>query len=322
MDDHGSGSEANEAGSESFTSWDCIGRSIWKVLWESSGQVWAWPCPLFLVEKTGCPCRDHYHLGVGVIVKSFNSWILPCLTLKYFNKSGLSWRNLLKKPPQMVQASGPGLRTTGLAHSMPLFFFLQMRTLRSREEVMYVPQDAKKSSWFRIWTQIFLLLIDIKSPPKPTVTFCCEPGRWDRQWVLSYPWSKVWCSQRPLACVHACVHSVDITEYFLFAMYCGRLWGLGSGPDTQVLLHGAHTLVRDTVNRLTSDSDIKKKKMERGSEFSLDRVSGDEWHFIPDGRNMRGPGLQRSGAWKSTKNLTWVRIWLVQEVGGKILGWR
>lgn len=69
---------------------------------------------------------------------------------------------------------------------------------------------------------------------------------------------------------------MDITEYFLFAMYCGRLWGLGRGPDTQVLLHRAHTLVGDTVNRLTSDSDIKKKKMERGSEFSLDRVSGDE----------------------------------------------
>ena len=57
---------------------------------------------------------------------------------------------------------------------------------------------------------------------------------------------------------------MDITEYFLFAMYCGRLWGLGSGPDTQVLLHGAHTLVRDTVNRLTSDSDIKKKRWREG----------------------------------------------------------
>ena len=145
-------------------------------------------------------------------------------------------KKLFKKPPQIIQASSPGLRTTGLAHSMPLlfFFFLQMRTLSFREEVVYVPQDTKKSSWFRIWMQIFLLLIDIKSaPPKPTVTFCCEPGRWDRQWVLSYPWSKVWSSQWPLACVHACVHSVDITEYVLFAMYCARLWGPGSGPDTQ-----------------------------------------------------------------------------------------
>lgn len=53
---------------------------------------------------------------------------------------------------------------------------------------------------------------------------------------------------------------MDITEYFLFALYCGRLWGLGSGPDTQVLLHGAHTLVGDTVNRLNSDSDTKKIK--------------------------------------------------------------
>lgn len=69
---------------------------------------------------------------------------------------------------------------------------------------------------------------------------------------------------------------MGITEYFLFALYCGRLWGLGSGPDTQVLLHGAHTLVGDTVNRLNSDSDTKKIKMERGSEFSLDRVPGDE----------------------------------------------
>lgn len=53
---------------------------------------------------------------------------------------------------------------------------------------------------------------------------------------------------------------MGITEYFLFALYCGRLWGLGSGPDPQVLLHGAHTLVGDTVNRLNSDSDTKKNK--------------------------------------------------------------
>lgn len=29
------------------------------------------------------------------------------------------------------------------------------------------------------------------------------------------------------------------------------------GQTCKVLLHGAHTLVGDTVNRLTSDSDIK-----------------------------------------------------------------
>ena len=124
VDDHGSGSEANKAGSGSFTSWDSIGQSIWKVLWESSGQVRGWPCPLFLVEKTGCPCRHQHHLAGGwwgwVIVKSFNSWILPSLTLKYFNKWGLRWRNLFKKPPQIIQASSLGLRTF---HALAFFFF-------------------------------------------------------------------------------------------------------------------------------------------------------------------------------------------------------
>ena len=34
---------------------------------------------------------------------------------------------------------------------------------------------------------------------------------------------------------------------------------------------------------------------------------------------MRDPGLQRSGAWKSTKNLTWVR--LTSSRGGRKDAW-
>ena len=59
-----------------------------------------------------------------------------------------------------------------------------------------------------------------------------------------------------------------------FSLPCTAL-GCGDQVVDQtrkVLLHGANTLVGDTVNRLTSDSDTKK----RWSGFFLDRVSGDE----------------------------------------------
>ena len=77
------------------------------------------------------------------------------------------------------------------------------------------------------------------------------------------------------------------------------------GQTRKVLLHGAHTLVWDTVNRLTSDSDTKK----RWSGFFLDRVSGDEWHFIPDGkyegsRHAEVWGLEKYKEPDTGKNLT------------------